>query len=493
MLNGLLNLVRNTLTNKDGFMIFVLWNHLWISVLVWLHSGVSYWSIVSFGLLVTLIVSPWYFIKNDSIALRYFVAIGLVYYTLAFNHVTEYAEVSFLVFMSLGILAAYLDWKLIVTTGALYLGAYFLGYNWGLIDLFDGSSTLADVLLGAGAIIFMCVGLVYLCLSGQATLRQAHNARLDAEEKQKQLAIVLDEVTHVTETLDETSRHVNDNADATRRNTDDMMSAFKEVASGMESQANSTCKIEEEIQSIDSEIKVVNEQSFTMKEEAEKNNRRLSTGIEMMEELSNQMNHIVDTVRVASATIYQLNERTEKVESIVSAINQIATQTNLLALNAAIESARAGEHGKGFAVVADEVRKLAEQSASATQEIATILESLRLESQNAVKQMQQGESSVFKGQEIANNTAQSMEKVKTGMESFMQAVEYVRTSMDKVKRRSSEVTDEMSNITSITEESVASLEEVFATAESQREKITQIAEQIHHLNNLSTTLRKTLK
>lgn len=492
MLNAVVNLVRNTLTNKDGFMIFLLWNHLWMSALVWLHSGVSYWSIVSVGLIVTLIVSPWYFIRKDSVVLRYLVAIGLVYYTLSFNHVTEFSEVSFLVFMNLGLLAAYLDWKLIITTGFLYLSAYVAGFTTGFIDLFDGSGELINLLLGATAIVFMCVGLVYLCLSGQATLRQAHNARLDAEEKQKQLGILLEEVTHVTQTLDETSRTVNDNADATSRNTDDMMCAFKEVASGMESQANSTCKIEEEIQSIDTEIKVVNEQSTAMKEEAEKNNRRLTAGIEMMQELSAQMDHIVETVRVASATIYQLNERTEKVESIVSAINQIATQTNLLALNAAIESARAGEHGKGFAVVADEVRKLAEQSASATQEIATILESLRVESQNAVKQMQQGESSVFKGQEIANNTAQSMEKVKTGMESFMGAVEFVRTSMDKVKRRSSEVADEMSNITSITEESVASLEEVFATAESQREKIAQIAEQIHHLNDLSTTLRKTL-
>lgn len=493
MLNALVNLVRNTLTNKDGFMIFLLWNHLWVAGLISLQTGTSFWSVVSIGLVITLIVSPLYFVKKESIFIRYLVVIGLVFYALSFNHVTNYAEVSYLVFMSLGLLAAYLDWKLIVTTGTLYLAGYGFGFATGMIDLFDGDDQVVNLVLELIAIILMCIGLIYLCLSGQATLKQAVSARRDAEEKQRQLGILLEEVTLVTETLDETSRHVNDNADVTRRNTDDMMSAFREVASGMESQANSTCKIEEEIQSIDGEIAAVNEQSLAMMNEAEKNNRRLTTGIEMMQELSSQMEHIVETVRVASATIYQLNERAEKVENIVSAINQIATQTNLLALNAAIESARAGEHGKGFAVVADEVRKLAEQSASATHEIATILESLRAESQNAVKQMQQGESSVFKGQEIAKNTAQSMEKIKTGMESFMQAVEAVRTSMDKVKRRSGEVADEMSNITSITEESVASLEEVFATAESQREKITQIAEEIRQLSDLSTKLRKTLK
>lgn len=493
MINSLMNLVRNTLTNKDGFMIFILWNHLWIAGVIAYYYGVSYWSTVSVGLIITLLVSPWYFIKKDSVLNRYAVALGLVFYALSFNHTTDHAEISYLVFMSLGILACYLDWKLIVTTGSLYVVSYISGYYTKMYDLFDGSDALANLELEIVSIVLMCVGLVYLCLSGQATLKQAMNARKDAEEKQHKISMLLEEVTHVTKSLDETSNHVNANADVTRRNTDDMMSAFREVASGMESQANSTCKIEEEIQSIDGEITVVNEQSVAMKNEAEKNNRRLTNGIEMMQELSTQMNHIVDTVRIASATIYQLNERTEKVESIVSAINQIATQTNLLALNAAIESARAGEHGKGFAVVADEVRKLAEQSANATHEITTILDSLRVESQNAVKQMQQGEASVFKGQEIATNTTKSMEKIKHGMESFMLSVESVRSSMDKVKRRSSEVADEMSNITSITEESVASLEEVFATAESQREKIAEIAEEIHVLNELSSTLQKTLK
>lgn len=68
--------------------------------------------------------------------------------------------------------------------------------------------------------------------------------------------------------------------------------------------------------------------------------------------------------------IQDLAESAQAIGAIVDLIDTIASQTNLLALNATIEAARAGEAGKGFAVVASEVKALAEQTSTATQQIA---------------------------------------------------------------------------------------------------------------------------
>ncbi|WP_313436993.1 methyl-accepting chemotaxis protein [Stenotrophomonas sp.] len=73
-------------------------------------------------------------------------------------------------------------------------------------------------------------------------------------------------------------------------------------------------------------------------------------------------------------TMGRIEQSSNRVAEIISAIDGIAFQTNILALNAAVEAARAGEQGRGFAVVASEVRTLAQRSAAAAKDVKTLVE-----------------------------------------------------------------------------------------------------------------------
>jgi methyl-accepting chemotaxis protein len=94
-----------------------------------------------------------------------------------------------------------------------------------------------------------------------------------------------------------------------------------------------------------------------------------------------------DAVRIisdTSATVQELGRSSADIEQVLKVITAIAGQTNLLALNATIEAARAGDAGKGFAVVAHEVKELAQQTATATEDIAKRVTAIQTTSAEAI-------------------------------------------------------------------------------------------------------------
>lgn len=195
----------------------------------------------------------------------------------------------------------------------------------------------------------------------------------------------------------------------------------------------------------------------------------------MVQNAIDGMARIKSTVEVASAEITRLGERSAEIGKIVSVIDDIAAQTNLLALNAAIEAARAGEQGRGFAVVADEVRQLAERVATATKEIADLIEGVRTGVGSSVKAMSEGATEMEAGSRVAAEAGLALQQILAAVDQVNAQIEQIAAGSQELKASSDEMVNVITSIRAVVDQNTAATEEMQATAAMVSDSISAIA------------------
>jgi methyl-accepting chemotaxis protein len=161
----------------------------------------------------------------------------------------------------------------------------------------------------------------------------------------------------------------------------------REIAGGAQEQVDVVSKTTTYVEQMSNNIDLVAHNADAAQQAAGNTRDSATQALTMARELIDGMDCIRRHVETSQSRLRALGDHSHEIGSIVETIGAISSRTDMLALNASIESVRAGEHGRGFAVVAEEVRKLAEQAAQATREVAGLIESIQLQTQESIALM----------------------------------------------------------------------------------------------------------
>lgn len=268
--------------------------------------------------------------------------------------------------------------------------------------------------------------------------------------------------------------------------------SIENVASGAEEQSAQIEEVSKNINFLTDKLRVVGDRSITMIQSAGEVMNRIEQGNQSVDLSIEQIQQIERQTTEVAGVIKALGTRSEKVGSIVELINGIASQTNLLALNAAIEAARAGEAGRGFSVVADQIRKLAEESAHATDTIASLIKEIQDDIQRSVAEMERGKSSVENGvklmektdhifhqiNDVANELKDLLQTVTTDTKEMAAYSQDVNRVFHGISQVSHDFAGISQDVASSTEEQVASTQEIISSSKQISEMAEQLAQAI---------------
>lgn len=180
------------------------------------------------------------------------------------------------------------------------------------------------------------------------------------------------------------------------------------------------------------------------------------TGLQGIEGVMKDLDRATGSIAEKLGTI---NERSQKITTVITTITKVADQTNILSINAAIEAEKAGEFGSGFLVIAREIRRLADQTASATLDIEQMVQQMQAAVSAGVMEMDRFADQVRRGvREVTSAGSQLTEiidRVNRSTDSFKQ----VNESMLAQSEGAQQISDAMASLVGNANQTVQSVQE----------------------------------
>lgn len=319
----------------------------------------------------------------------------------------------------------------------------------------DRQIVLATLVICMSLAVYLLVSMHHVMRGGLNILRSQVGRMARGDLSAPPVARGADEVADALMSLRESLLRLSDLFTVVRQHVRGVSHAAGKIAEGNEDLAVRTERSARSIESI--------EQSMAaFEEKLDSCGRLFNEAIPRLQSMRAHTTRSRKSMNRLHERMAVLQTRSSEIREIVDLIEGIAAQTNILALNASVEAARVGEAGKGFAVVANEVRALAQRSATAADQIHTIVSSSIEEIQQSSSLADRVGGSVQATDECAESLDASMaalvEHLADGQRharDVLQAVTQVRINTES----NSDLVAQLSNAAGVLREQGAELNE----------------------------------
>ncbi|AIQ31492.1 hypothetical protein P40081_27545 [Paenibacillus sp. FSL P4-0081] len=336
--------------------------------------------------------------------------------------------------------------------------------------------------------LFTLTAAVTVARLNQQLFFQAEERMEQAIASSTQVKRLFEEISKSAVLLAEFSTNLRNNVETTGKLTQEVTAGFGEVAKGMESQISSVVDISESVTEAEQNISIVADNAVEMNKLSVDMEIFTDQGHEHMDRLSGQILQVDNNIRELAEFMDKLNYQNKQIESMLARVTDIATQTNLLALNSAIEAARAGEHGRGFAVVSNEVKKLAENSRAAAADIGEVVRSISSSCQLLTEQIHQSRTAMDQSKNLALTSRELLEQIRLNTKNVVQQSSQVEDKTLLLRQSAGNIVEEITSISSVTQQSSASVEQILASMEEQQKMVDNIVISFQKLDGLITQL-----
>lgn len=331
--------------------------------------------------------------------------------------------------------------------------------------------------------------------AGDLTVVTNINSSDELGELGKRFSNMIDSVKNLVLSVKDSADHVLDfskdltkQAEEVTSSSEEIARVMDEISKGVQEQASEIDNASDIAIEFNNSLSKIKEYNSEINIESQEMEASSGKTMDAFKELKTKNESTINGVSQISESIGVLVKETEDIGQILSTILNISSQTNLLALNAAIEAARAGESGKGFAVVAEEVRILAEQSGSSAEHIRNIINRVIETTKIAAVNVDNIRSDVENQNSAVSTTEQSFEKLNISIESIIEKISAMNENIESMLVSSNLLTSNIQNISSVSEQSAASTEEVNASVANQLNDIQSVKTQADELYNLAQRL-----